>query len=356
MKTTHEFCFGHSLTSCAIALDVWQQHNCRICQKARFTNPKTGKSVRYYCAIQEQIEEQAGGFSQCVNIRTYNAVHGRETCAYIKPGEQSAPDVPVIDAQEFARGHQIVMPEKPVQPVAQPKSVVDVEQERRKQADEIMRKINAGEQPEMDEQAFKRKIHNDVKEMLDAFTWDEHKRIAYVPLVMQCVAWRYAFMAKQYAANNRISELKKMSRSIVQIYDMWMDTLRKDLDTAHIKRLQDAADEWMNDTSNDRVILQIQVSNAYLHEYREMTHRELFVLATCCRLLATFVQDYQRGIDEMVEQRLKRPLNKTQWPYLNALVELMNGIIQDFGIETTPIINNCLAVMRNRIERIKWID
>lgn len=419
MKTTGEWCFGTNMMSCALQLEKWQETNCRVCPKARFFNEKTGRMPKYYCAIQEQIEEQAGGVSRWVNVRTYDAVHEQTTCKFIgkrddEPQEQHV----VIDAHEFEKGHRIVsvdvasgqdktttqvidtqaeetddamldFGETSVMQNETTKSVffdglkqamtgdlsqqgirelarktakqvagnVTMDDELRRKYDEVAARIAAdGCIPGMTETQFKQKIHDDVKQISEAFTFEEHKQIAYTPLVLQHVAWDYAIRARRMAADLRISETKKLCRAVDEIHKQLLDTLAKDLDKKHRDRLLDAAKEWMTDTGNDQTILWLQVTQAYMTQRPEDGYRDLRVLAMCAILLAEWIFDYQEKIDVMVAERLHTELTPIPWPHLKGMVELMNGFIQDMTIERNQQIETCMRVMTNRMNKIKWIE
>lgn len=308
---------------------------------------------KYHCAIQEQIEEQAGGISQWVNVRTYDAVHGQQVCKFIVRREQEQETPEIIDAHEFAQGKQIVVPvepesEKPVT-LAKPKPRELDEREK-----ELLERMKNGAPVATD--LFRKQIHDDVMEKLDKFTWDEHMRITYVPLVVQFVAWHYAMMAKKESADRRISELKPMSRAIVDMRKKFVGTLGLDLSRAHIQRLEDAAEQWMDETRNEQTIMLLQIKQAYMDKYRDVPYMDLRVFAMCAMLLADYVNDYQEKIDAMICERLNRPVNSLQWQYMVGLKELMKGIVDEYIIEPTLHIKQCLAVMTNRLGKIKWIE
>lgn len=72
-------------------------------------------------------------------------------------------------------------------------------------------------QAPMSEARFKELARRDAQTMLDTFTWEENMMIAFVPLIISKVAWVYAEKALKYCADNRISEFKKLGRSIKEL-------------------------------------------------------------------------------------------------------------------------------------------
>lgn len=372
MKTTNEWCFGQSLTSCATALSRWEYVNCMNCAKARFVNIKTGRMPKYHCAIQAQIEQQAADGTP-VNVRTFDAVHGRTECAMFRGCDNNEPETPVIDAHEFAQGVCMNHPdangvqtelqtkpqtaERPATPrpeMSQAEAREQAEQIQKRRMDEIATRIANDGLP--DEWTFRKQIKDDVNEIMESFTFEEHKRIAHIPLVIQFVAWHYAIRARRYAADQRIAIVKPLARAVDKMHTQWMDTLRLDLDYIHIRRLEQAAEQFMADTGNDQTILWLQVKQAYMTQHPDDIYMDLRALAMCAILLAQFVLDYQSRIDRMVSERLHAALRPIPWPHMNGLIELMKGYVDDWKIETTPNIEMCMKIMNNRIGCIRWIE
>lgn len=92
------------------------------------------------------------------------------------------------------------------------------------------------------EAQFKKQVHDDTMNMLETFTFRENMDIAFVPLIITEVAWYYALKVVKYAADNRISEVKKLSRTVRALREEYISTCRKDLDNKHIEKMEKAAE------------------------------------------------------------------------------------------------------------------
>ena len=177
----------------------------------------------------------------------------------MKPKETIIPcvDAPVIDAHEFAKGKPIEQPkqEAPKKEVTQTFSDAEIKAAEKRMFDTIWNNEiapNVGNaiknvQASMSEARFKELARRDAQTMLDTFTWEENMMIAFVPLIISKVAWVYAEKALKYCADNRISEFKKLGRSIKELRQKYLDVLRLDLDFTHIHRVNHKpCNSWMN--------------------------------------------------------------------------------------------------------------
>lgn len=71
-------------------------------------------------------------------------------------------------------------------------------------------------------------------------------RVSFVPLIIEQIAWIYAEKAMACAARDKVSLLKKLSRTLKMVHKMWYDELRRDLDWEHIKNVDEQVDICVN--------------------------------------------------------------------------------------------------------------
>ena len=216
MKATTERIFAND-----IQMMLWQEKNCCRCTKAI----NTSKATVYKCALQRDMECQQKGLWQ-INERSVKLVKGVDVCPLMKPKETIIPcvDAPVIDAHEFAKGKPIEQPkqEAPKKEVTQTFSDAEIKAAEKRMFDTIWNNEiapNVGNaiknvQASRSEARFKELARRDAQTMLDTFTWEENMMIAFVPLIISKVAWVDAEKALKYCADNRMSEFKKLGRSI----------------------------------------------------------------------------------------------------------------------------------------------
>ena len=115
MKLTNERIFAKDTD-----MMFWQQDNCTQCAKAVWYNARLGRCPKHNCALQRDMEAQAGGEME-INERSFRVLHGVKRCPLFKPKDTTPDDSPVYDAHDFAKGKQIVIPEEAPKPKEEPK-------------------------------------------------------------------------------------------------------------------------------------------------------------------------------------------------------------------------------------------
>lgn len=76
----------------------------------------------------------------------------------------------------------------------------------------------------------------DTSELLEKFSFVEHMKICFVPLVISEMAWTYACKAMDYAIANRVPNCIKATRTLKELRKSYIEELGKDLDEKHRKR------------------------------------------------------------------------------------------------------------------------
>ena len=98
MKTINERIFAKDTD-----MMFWQQDNCTQCAKAVWYNARLGRCPKHNCALQRDMEAQAGGEME-INERSFRVLHGVKRCPLFKPKDTTPDDSPVYDAHDFAKG------------------------------------------------------------------------------------------------------------------------------------------------------------------------------------------------------------------------------------------------------------
>lgn len=371
MKTTSQQCFKTPNHLCA-----WQSNNCDRCKKAVFYNQRLNRMPAYRCAVQRQIEDQQLGEME-INQRTFDAVQST-TCQFFvarveepevldfSKGESLVKkDVLKEPANEFANGNaNEVQTKTKAQPKTEPTTIEELvkggypvqvmlpEMYRQHQMDlwtkgrPMMHDIH--------EKAFKDEVKDGVREMLDAFTWNENMQIAFVPLIISKIAWWYAEKAMQYCVDNRISVTKKLSRAIKEMRIRYVDELKKDLDLRHINHVERQALQFIEECKKDFLIFELQVSQAIKTEYPTMPDEMLRKDALCGIMMVEFLKRHNGMMDKIIAAKMGQSTSITS-PHMVALETLLDAYMPEgFKIKNTRQIDLCLNVLENRVRAIDF--
>ena len=356
MKATTERIFAND-----IQMMLWQEKNCCRCTKAI----NTSKATVYKCALQRDMECQQKGLWQ-INERSVKLVKGVDVCPLIKPKETIIPcvDAPVIDAHEFAKGKPIEQPkqEAPKKEVTQTFSDAEIKAAEKRMFDTIWNNEiapNVGNaikniQAPMSEARFKELARRDAQTMLDTFTWEENMMIAFVPLIISKVAWVYAEKALKYCADNRISEFKKLGRSIKELRQKYLDFLRLDLDFTHIHRIESQTLQFRVECNYPLTILWYQVNQYIKSHAPEMPHDKMRTDAAVAVLMVRYLKAHNKRMDAIIAAKMGRSQSIDN-PQMIALEKLMMQYFPvDFKLETNANLDLCGKIFANNLSKIEF--
>lgn len=186
------------------------------------------------------------------------------------------------------------------------------------------------------------------------FTWEENMMIAFVPLIISKVAWVYAEKALKYCADNRISEFKKLGRSIKELRQKYLDVLRLDLDFTHIHRIESQTLQFMDECNYHLTILWYQVNQYIKSHAPEMPHDIMRTDAAIAILMVRYLKAHNKRMDAIIAAKMGRSQSIDN-PQMIALEKLMMQYFPaDFKLETNANLDLCGKIFANNLSKIEF--
>ena len=182
-------------------------------------------------------------------------------------------------------------------------------------------------QPEqMIEELFKLQVHKDTMEMLDVFSFQENMDIAFVPFIITETAWHFAFKALSYAAENRISNTVKLSRSVKALREEYVSDCRKDIDYEHMKKMESAAVEFVSSCNMDFVVLFYSLNNDLKKRWYDVKHLDMKTYAGISVIMLRILYEHNKQMDKLMERKLGREVPS----YRNPINDKLNNYMLSF--------------------------
>lgn len=347
MKTTSEQIFANSMQ-----MMLWQEKNCCRCTKAI----NTSKATVYRCALQRDIECQQNG--RHINERSYKLIKGVDVCPLIKPKDSKTQ---MLDAHEFAKGKPIEQPKPKAKVVTRTFSAEEIKAAEKKVLDNIWERDIAPNlnnaiktMRPMNEAGFKAIVRRDTQTMLNTFTWDENMMIAFVPLIISKVAWVYAEKAVKYCTDNRISEFKKLGRSVKELRQQYIDVLRLDLDYSHINRIETQTLQFMDECNYDLAILWYQVNQYIKTNAPDMPYDTMRTDAAVAVMMVRYLKAHNRRMDAIIASKMGQSQSIDN-PQMRSLEKLMMQYFpKDFKLETNANLDLCGKIFAKNLSKIEF--
>lgn len=219
----------------------------------------------------------------------------------------------------------------------------------------VLERINA-EVKKKNEEQFKEKCSKSYEEMKANFTWEDHVQIAFVPLILSHMAFCYAEHARKWCADNRVSDLKSVSRDVQRLRQDYYDLLRKDLDVAHIEHIKAQTEAFMAEPKVALFLLQAfhTLSNEYLRIYRDVKLLNRRVYATLSRI---FIEAYIRHNAKMnakIAAKLGRSESCDNPLVTDKLNAYMGAYIGEYVLEKTTEYKRIEAIVDNYVRSFEF--
>lgn len=181
------------------------------------------------------------------------------------------------------------------------------------------------------ERKFKEECQKNTKELVEKFTFAEHIYIAFTPLIFASLAFHYGMECRKYAANNRLSEYRKLSRAFDDVKDRYRNDLLKDIDDKHIKNIESDAQKVMQAYASDFIILRECVKRELFKKYPAEPHWNLRADAYCGMLMISVYKEHNKKVDALIASRLEGHKGTANNPLIEALYVILDAYSGDYA-------------------------
>lgn len=147
-------------------------------------------------------------------------------------------------------------------------------------------------------------MNKDLKEMLEAFTFDEHMRICFTPNIIINTVLHYSDLVQSWCRDHRVSDTIKLSRRLDEIKKEWYSELRRDLTEENIQFIKTKSEEWRNLMSLKLTQLFYTMNNALLTVYQSQEYLEVINNALTAIMMVHIAKRYNFDMNNLIRERL----------------------------------------------------
>lgn len=231
----------------------------------------------------------------------------------------------------------------------------------RKKADDAYKKILnyrfAQAKKKATEKLFDSEVVRTTQELIRTMTWDEHVEITIKPLIVTELAWMMAEACCKYCAENKISEVLKVTRGIRHLKEEYYNFLAIDLDRRNINDLREKATAFLSSPVLSLTMerMKLTLRNEYYASYGEVPYIDLRCMAT---LGIIFIAAYKRRVERanaLIGQKAKGLIDQSIENALitDRLFAQFDALLGDWVIEQSTHINTFEAILDNHINHMK---
>jgi hypothetical protein len=205
------------------------------------------------------------------------------------------------------------------------------------------------------EEQFKKEVAEDTSKLISEFTVDEQVNIAFVPLILNHIAWIYALKAVQKSVDYRVELLKKITRQIRALRTEYEREIAKDLDYRHQKHIESETERFIAEFQKDFTILYFSVNQEFKRKMPNWPYDDLRSFAIISILMIRLVDEHNKRMDKLIASRLGKSNPAVRMPIMDALYHCMEAFAGEVG-KFNYSDNNVKLSMNVIVNDIKKID
>ena len=194
--------------------------------------------------------------------------------------------------------------------------------------------------------------------MMERLTLNEQMRVSFVPLIITQLAWHFADKAMDCGARDKVSLLKKLSRSLKQVHQDYKDELRRELDYKHYSNIISQTDMCISELHKDLLILYFSVNGEFKRAVPDYPYDEMRCYAIMSVLFVDLLQAHNKEMDSLLAVKLRQsdlapsilpPLTQKLKSYMEAFA----GVDGKFNFDA-PNVRNAVKVIKIKIGAIEF--
>ena len=211
--------------------------------------------------------------------------------------------------------------------------------------------------PEEAQMRVMQKIAHETKVITGGLNNQEQLRVSFVPLVINNLAWMYADKAKQCAARDKISLLKKQSRELKEIADEYDRDQREVLDSKHVHKAIEQTRMCADEMQMDLTLLYYSVNSEFKKIAPDYPYDEMRSYAIISVLFIRFLDEWNKEMDKFLNNKFKgESFRESAMP--PSTMKLRNTMKAFAGVENFDYnelnISTGMKVIKNRIRNIEF--
>lgn len=203
------------------------------------------------------------------------------------------------------------------------------------------------------EQQFKQKIHEEVMERLKKFTFKENMMIAFTPVIITELIWMYAELVTDYAAQERLSETKKLSRMVKEMRKKYNSELRIDLTQDQIERIERISTDFVEKCQRDLTLLWFTVNNELKRDFYEIGHLDMRTNAYIAIVLCDVLQEHNDAMDELIKEKMGS-VSKVKNRLIEALRSCMEAYLSPATLDRSIHVKTSMRIIHNNLNLIDF--
>ena len=204
---------------------------------------------------------------------------------------------------------------------------------------------------------------NEVKEQQELlsskYSVNELAHQIIMPLVIYSISIVFVERLLEELARNKISETRKLSRTMKMLIQEWRNMLSKHQDRSTANLIDNVVSEFLSTCNNDFIRFYISVNNAIKREFKDFPYKDATTNAIIALQVISYANEFLNGISNDVKGAINRKKEYISSPIIDSLKECIEASAGNIDIDlilNDDVVKMNIAVMHNRLKAIQFED
>lgn len=180
-----------------------------------------------------------------------------------------------------------------------------------------------------------------------------------MPLVIYSISIVFVERLLEELARNKISETRKLSRTMKMLIQEWRNMLSKHQERNTENLIDNVVNTFMNECNNDFIRFFISVNNVIKRNFKEFPYKEVSTNAIIALQIINYANSFLNNISNDVKGAINRKKEYITSPIIDSLQECIEASAGNIDIDlilNDEIVKRNIAVMHNRLKEIQFED
>lgn len=196
---------------------------------------------------------------------------------------------------------------------------------------------------------FREQEKRQDEEIKNKFTDKERIQMAYTPYLYAELSWYYADKVVSLVTERRISELKKLTRTVRMLRENFLYELRAKMSQPVLRAAQDKVKKILEEHYLDFFKFEMSVQNEVNRQYVQVDHDDVRTYAYISMLCYECQQKVDKANVKLIQKKIGvAPMVHDSYKYMRELYACMDAYMGDCKMEKAlPIQLSVKALERN---------
>ena len=201
---------------------------------------------------------------------------------------------------------------------------------------------------------FREQENRQDEEIKNKFTEKERIQMAYTPYLYAELSWHYANKVISLAAERKIPELKKLTRTVRMLREKFLSELRVKMSQPVLQAAQEKVKKAIEEHFLDFFKFEMSVQNEVNRQYVQIDHDDIRTYAYISMLCYESQQKVDRANFLLIHSRLGAlSTEHDSYKYMKELYACMDAYMGDCKMENTLTIQTAVKVMEKNINQME---